>query len=107
MMDKFLRLAGLARRSGRLAIGYDDASRMAKKGRECLMFTSKDISDKTLKEVLFLSKEYSAKAVAVPYTKLQVGHALGIKEVAVFAVSDKSFTKALRNAVAESDGGAV
>lgn len=107
MNDRFLRMAGLARRAGRLAVGFDDAERLVRRSRECLLVTSADISEKTLKEVLFLAGRHSAKTVAVSYTKLQIGQALGMGEVAVFAVSDKSFAGALQDAAAELDGGAV
>lgn len=105
--ERFLRLAGLARRAGKLYAGFDEAERCARKSRGCLLVTSADISEKTLKEVRSLAERYSAKVVTVSFTKLQIGGALGAREVAVFAVSDKSFAGALEDAAGQLDGGAV
>lgn len=95
------------RRAGKLHAGFDETERCARKNRGCLIVTSSDISEKTLKEVRFLAKRYSAQVLAVSFTKLQLGEALGTREVAVFAVSDKSFAGALKDAAGQLDGGAV
>ena len=59
-MDKQLGRLGLAKRAGRLAIGFDPALKAVKDGSAVLILLASDLSEKTLKEWRFAAERYAA-----------------------------------------------
>lgn len=56
MNDKLLSLLGLARRGGKLSSGFDAVSNSIKRRKARLVLIASDISQKTQKELVYLSQ---------------------------------------------------
>jgi ribosomal protein L7Ae-like RNA K-turn-binding protein len=86
----------IARKAGKLMLGFDMVSEALKTGKA-------DASERTKKEVLFLMKRTE---ISVPcytlteYTKEALGHSLG-KMTAVLAVCDEGFSGQIAKLVSD------
>ena len=95
-MDKQLGRLGLAKRAGRLAIGFDPALKAVKDGSAVLILLAEDLSEKTLKEWRFAAERYAVPEQTEPYTKEELGGALGAyRAVGLIAVCDEGFAAAM------------
>ncbi len=96
-LQKLAGLLGMARRAGRLSIGFDAAINAAKDGKAFLLLTSLDASAKTVKECAFIANTKDVSVMTLPFDKAALAAAIGMhKPVAVVAVCDEGFAKAIR-----------
>lgn len=94
---KLIGLLGMARRAGRLSIGFDASVAAAESGKASLLLLSTDASPKTAKECTFASESYGVRVMTLPLDKAALADAIGMhKPVAVIAVCDSGFAKAIR-----------
>ena len=98
MENKVLSLLGLARRAGKLELGFDAAASTARNQKARLLLAAGDISEKTFKNL-----RYEGERAGVPVLRLktgmkETGQACGIKRAGV-AVTEQGFSEALRNAI--------
>ncbi|MBQ3069668.1 MAG: ribosomal L7Ae/L30e/S12e/Gadd45 family protein [Clostridia bacterium] len=92
---KLLGLLGMARRAGRLAIGFDAAVAALKDGKSDTVLLASDGSPKTAKECRFHAGD--AAVIRLPLSKTAFAAAIGAhKPVAVAAVCDGGFAAAIR-----------
>ena len=104
-LNKLCGLLGMCRRCGRLVTGFDAAAVLCQTPGTLLM-VAMDASEKTVKELRFRAGALTIHRL--PLTKEQIAHAVGSqKPVAVLAVSDEGFAKALFPLClpADADGG--
>ena len=99
MENKVLSLLGLARRAGKLELGFDAAASTARNQKARLLLAAEDISEKTFKNL-----RYEGERAGVPVLRLktgmkETGQACGIKRAGVLAVTEQGFSEALRNAI--------
>lgn len=87
-MDKLLQAITLAKRAGKLIMGFDVVKSSLQKGEAFLLITASDISEKTDKEARFLSEQFECPRIAVPYTLDALWYAVG-KRVGVMSVTDE------------------
>lgn len=88
-------LLGMARRAGRLAIGFDAAVAALKDGKSTTVLIASDGSPKTAKECRFHAGDDAV--VYLPLSKTAFAAAIGAhKPVAVAAVCDDGFAAAIR-----------
>lgn len=92
--DLFLSTLGLARRAGKICYGFDSAAENA--SEICAVFTAKDCSERTIKNINYIFKEKNIQSVSVNYTKTELGYAIGTKPVGIIGVTDSGFTKLLK-----------
>ena len=84
-----LGILGLARRAGKVILGYDS---ILKSTRVCkILIVASDISERTKKNIYNLNINVMESGL----TKSELGRLLGAGEVAVLAVTDENFLKAL------------
>lgn len=96
--DKLHGLLGMARRAGKLSIGFDASLAAVKDGKSALLLLAGDASPKTEKECRFTADSFGAKVCTLPYDKAALADAIGMsKPVAVAAVCDSGFAKAIRS----------
>ena len=95
--NKLIGLLGMARRAGRLTVGFDASVASAENGKSSLLLLSADASPKTAKECGFAAMTYGARVMVLPLDKAALADAIGAhKPVAVIAVCDSGFAKAIR-----------
>lgn len=94
---KLAGLLGMARRAGRLGIGFDAAINAAKDGKAALLLTALDASAKTSKESAYIAQTRQVSVLSLPFDKDALAAAIGMhKPVAVVAVCDEGFANAIR-----------
>ena len=87
----------MARRAGRLTIGFDASVAAAENGKTGLILLAADASPKTAKECAFAAETYGVKVMTLPFDKAALSDAIGMqKPVAVIAIGDSGFAKAIR-----------
>ncbi len=89
--QKLLSLLGLARRAGRLALGYEPGVEQLRAGAAALLLGAADVSEKTWKNLCF-----EGNRAGVPARRLTVGmeelsRAVGAKKTGVLTVTDPGF----------------
>ena len=101
--NKLHGLLGMAKRAGRLCVGFDATASAVKDGTACLVLLAADASPKTEKECRFLAEAQGIAVNRISFDKNEVAAALGAhKPVAVVSVNDDGFAKAM-NSMKEDD----
>lgn len=94
-MDKALSMVGLALRAGRLAAGEEPAGEACRRRRCRLLLTASDASENTLRRGSGFAREGECLMLTLPYTKAELGGALGRESCAVAAVTDLGLAQAI------------
>jgi len=93
-MDNTVNLLGLALRAGRLEAG-EDCARDACRAKACrLLLVAQDASAGTARRAMFAAGEGACLCLTVPYTRDELGRALGMDLCAVAAVTDTGLAEA-------------
>ncbi len=92
--DRFLTTLGLAKRAGKLIIGWDRISDYT--GSIETIFISSDASERTIKNA-----GKRSETVLIKRSMVAVGSALGIHRAAVVAVTDTGFANLLKSKLNE------
>ena len=107
MNDRLLSLVGLARRAGRLSLGFDAAAEAMNKGRTKLLIIACDLSGNSTASIIRTAERTHTKTIVINRTKAQIGAAVG-KEAGIIAVNDEGFAeKMAAYDEAEKSGGIV
>lgn len=94
-ISKITGLIGLAKRAGRIAVGYDAAVTAVKTRKAKCAVCASDLSPKTEKEWQYHTNDYSL--LHLPLDKESLGNALGLsKPVGLLAVCDEGFAQAIQ-----------
>ena len=94
-MNKALSLLGLARKAGRVAVGGEAVSGVLYQGTARLVLTASDAAKNTMRRLV---GHEEVKHISLPYTKEELGEALGYKSCSIAAVCDAGFAKAFISA---------
>lgn len=94
-MDNVLLFLGLMRRAQALAIGGEDSCNAARAGKARLLLIASDAAKNTGDGMENARTNNRTPLLHLPYTKTELGAALGRKECAALAVLDPGFAKAL------------
>ncbi len=98
--NKWQGLLGIARRAGKLSIGFDAAVSAVSAGKSSLILLATDVSPKTAKECRFAAENHAAAVMTLPLDKLRLSETIGMaKPVGVTAVCDKGLAKAIAAAL--------
>lgn len=103
-MDSALGMIGLALRAGRLEAGEDPAGEACRERRCRLLLTASDAAENTLRRAERFVEEGQCLALALPYTKAELGGALGRGSCAVAAVTDLGLAQAIVEKLGERCG---
>ena len=100
-MDKALNYLGLARKAGLAELGEEPVGGAARALHARLVIVACDASDHTWRRALSFVAGTGQQALRVPFTKDQLGFAIGRQELAIAAFTDAAlalaFVKALGN----------
>lgn len=87
-------MLSLARRAGKLVLGFDRVAEALRDGKGKGVFCTADLSEKSRKELSFTAQKYGMQPVVLAVTMDQVQHACG-KRSGVIALCDEGFSKKL------------
>ena len=101
--NNVLSLLGLALRGGRLVVGEEPAALAAKAGQARLLLTSSDAAGNTLRRAEHLAGEGHCLHLTLPFSKAELGGALGRANVALAALTDLGLAAAVAERLALLD----
>lgn len=97
MSNKALSLLGLARRAGKLTMGFDATVQAVRDRNAVLAVLAADLSAKTEKEWRFAVQDEPITVIRLKAGKDELGRALGaFKPVGILTVADVGFADKLR-----------
>lgn len=102
-LDNTLRTIGLALKAGRLAVGEEPAGD-ACQARDCrLLLAAKDASEPTMRRIGHFAENGQCLFITLPYSKEELGAAVGRASCAMAAVTDLGFAQAIVRKLAAAD----
>lgn len=102
-MDNALSMIGLALRAGRLEAGEDPAGDACREKRCRLLLTAGDAAENALRKAEHFAALGQCLTLALPYTKAELGAALGRGTCALAAVTDLGLALAITEKLAQTD----
>lgn len=95
MNEKLLSLLGIARRAGRLSLGFDAASD-AMYGHQCrLLLLANDLSERTVRSITGTAQQTNTRTIVLDIPMETLGAAIG-KLTGIVAVNDKGFAEKMK-----------
>lgn len=101
--DNILSLLGLALRGGRLVMGEEPVEGVARARDARVLLLASDAADNTHRRIEHFADEGQCMWLRVPFTKEELGRALGRTSVAVAAITDIGLAAAVARRLAEVD----
>jgi len=101
--NNILSLLGLALRGGRLAVGEEPVALAARSGQARLILLASDAADNTLRRAEHLAQEGRCLRLSLPFSKTELGGALGRGSAAVAALTDTGLAAAVTERLAVQD----
>ena len=95
MPDEMLRFLGLMRRAGKLSVGEEGTGQAARAGKAKLILLASDASDNARDRAEGFARRGGAALVRLRADKATLASALGVAGVAMAAVCDAGFARAL------------
>lgn len=103
MNDNILSLLGLALRGGRLAVGEEPAAQAAKAGQARLILLASDAAGNASRGAERLAREGHCLHLTLPFSKAELGGALGRGSAAIAALTDTGLAAAVTERLAALD----
>ena len=94
-MDKALNYLALARKAGIAELGEEPVGGAARAGKAYLILVAKDGSDHTWRRAKSYAAGTQQQCVRLPYTKDELGMAIGRQELAIAAITDPELALSL------------
>ena len=98
-MDKALNYLGLARKGGMAELGEEPVGAAARAGKAHLVLVASDASDHTWRRSLSYVAGTDQQCIRLPYTKDELGFAIGRTSLAIAAITDVSLALALASSL--------
>jgi ribosomal protein L7Ae-like RNA K-turn-binding protein len=102
-MSNILHLVSIARKAGKLEIGEEPTAAAARARHAKLILVAKDATDNTYRRVRHFGEAGNVTWVSTPYTKAELGGAIGRSSVAMIAVMDMGLAAAMVRGLAQDD----
>ena len=103
-MPKTMNYLGIARKSGNIELGEENVKTLVKAGKARLVLLARDASEGVTQRVGGYVFGFHAPVVTLPYTKTELGGALGRAQCAVCALRDLGLARSLAEALAAEHG---
>ena len=101
--QKALRLLGLARRARLLQIGEEPVGIACRSGKAKLLLVAKDAGDHTFRRARSFCRSGKPPYICAPYTKEELGGALGCNACALCALTDAPLALAFMQALGDTE----
>lgn len=98
-MDKSLRYLSLARKAGLAELGEEPAVTASQSGKAKLIIVASDASDHTWRKAKSLVAGRNQQLVRLPFTKDEMGLAIGRTSLAIAAITDSGIGASLVEAL--------
>ena len=98
-----LNLLGLARRGGNLAMGEEPVSDVCQQHKARVVFLANDAGDTICRRAARMAEGGNAPLVTLPWSKAELGSALGRSTCALVALTDQGLASAVLTRLAQSD----
>ena len=102
-MDKALNYLSLARKAGKLELGEEPVGAAARAQHARLVAVASNASDHTWRRAKSFVAGTAQECVRLPYTKDELGAAIGRQELAIAALTDAAMALAFLKALPEPD----
>ena len=102
-MDKALNYLSLARKAGTAELGEEPAGAAARAGKAYALLVASDCGDHTWRRAKAFAAGTEQQAVKVPYTKDEMGMAIGRQALAIAAITDVQLALALVNSLGQPE----
>ena len=102
-MDRALNYMALARKAGRIELGEEPVGGAARAGKACLIAVAMDAGDHTWRRVKSFVAGTNQIAVKIPFTKDDMGMAVGRTSLAVAAFTDPAMALAFLKALPQQE----
>lgn len=102
-MNSALSMAGMALRAGRLEVGEDPAGDACREKRCRLLLVARDAAENTRRRADRFAQEGQCLTLALPFTREELGAALGRGSCAMAAVTDLGLAQAIAGKLADQD----
>ena len=94
-MNKALQLLSLARKGGRIEAGEEPVDTCIRMGRARLILLASDASEHTCRRIRGSVASSKQPYITIPFTKEELGGAIGRSAIAVAALTDPALAQAL------------
>lgn len=95
MNEKLLSFLGLARRAGKLSLGFDASMESVRRRKSQLVILAGDLSERTKASAMATAQTASVDALETAIPMELLGAAVG-KSVGIISVNDSGFAKKLK-----------
>ena len=102
--DPILHLLGLARKAGRLEIGEEPVGAVCRARQARLVLLASDAAPNTCRRAAHFGEAGNVLWLEVPFTKAELGFALGRGSCAMLALTDAGFAASLTQKLAAGNG---
>ncbi len=102
-MDKALNYLSLARKGGMAELGEEPVGAITRTGKGYLVIVAENASDHTWRRAKSFVAGTQQQCLRLPYTKNQLGMAIGRSELAIAAITDASMALALAKALPDPE----
>ncbi len=102
-MDKALHYLSLARKAGRAELGEEPAGAAARALHAHVILVAQDASDHTWRRAKSFAAGTDQQCVRVPFTKEEMGFAVGRSSLALAAITDAALALALLQSLPKAD----
>lgn len=103
MADRVLSLLGLARRAGKVTLGFDAVCSSVGKNESRLILTADDVSDGTMRKLRNRLREQEITIHGMPYGMKEINAAIG-KPVRIISINDSGFAGKLIELLDQGNG---
>ena len=104
-MDSTLNLLGLARRGGNIALGEEPVADACKLRKAQVVFIAADAGETTARRGRNMAESANVPWTVIPYTKAELGFAVGRATCALAAVTDRGLARGVVQKLAAADEG--
>ena len=98
-MDKALNYMALSRKAGLIELGEEPVGAAARAGKACLVAVAEDAGDHTWRRAKSFVAGTNQQAIKVPYSKDELGMAIGRTSLAIAAFTDPAMALAFLKAL--------
>ena len=102
-MHKALNYLSLARKGGFAELGEEPVGAITRTGKGYLVLVASDASDHTWRRAKSFAAGTDQQCVRIPYTKDEMGFAIGRSSLAIAAITDSALALALVKALPEQE----
>lgn len=103
IQNKGLGLLAISRKGGNLVLGEEQVGAAARAGRARLVLLASDASDHTRRRAGSFVAGTAQPLLTVPYTKEELGEALGVNRCALAAITDVRLAQAFVRTLGEPE----